>query len=237
MALDEALLERVGACPDTVFVRTYGWQEPTLSLGYFQRQSQALAESRWQSVPIVRRSTGGGAIWHDRELTYAVVLPADFPGAHPARALYRQVHQAIVGLLREERLDARRRADAADMPAPGASGVPQHPVLCFADADPEDIVACGFKVAGSAQRRRGKAILQHGSILLASSNRTPELRGVCDLAAVSSDPRDWSNKVALRIATALGVEPSLGDWPADVRRRALQLARTLYGDVLWTARR
>lgn len=237
MALDEALLERVGACPDTVFVRTYGWQEPTLSLGYFQRQSQALAEPRWQSVPIVRRSTGGGAIWHDRELTYAVVLPADFPAAHPARVLYRQVHRAIVELLREQGLDARRRADAVGLPAFGVSDAQQRPVLCFAGADPEDIVASGFKVAGSAQRRRGKAILQHGSILLASSNRTPELRGACDLAAVSSDPREWSERVALRIAAALGVEPSLRDWPADVRRRALHLARTLYGETSWTARR
>ena len=237
MALDEALLERVGSCPDTVFLRTYGWLDPTLSLGYFQQQSQALAEPRWQSVPMVRRNTGGGAIWHDRELTYAVVLPADFPEARPARALYRQVHSAIAELLREQGLDACRRADAASMPALGASSLQQRPFLCFSDGDPEDIVASGFKIIGSAQRRRGRAILQHGSILLASSDRTPELKGVCDLAAVSSDPRQWSQTVALRIAAALGERPSLGDWPVDVRRRALYLARTLYGDASWTAKR
>jgi lipoate-protein ligase A len=237
MALDEVLLERVGDSPDTVFLRTYGWLEPTLSLGYFQRQSLALAEPRWQSVPMVRRNTGGGAIWHDRELTYTVVLPADFPGAHPPRELYRHVHRAIAQLLRERGVDARRRVEAANMPAPGFAAAQPRPVLCFTDADPEDIIASGYKVVGSAQRRRGRAILQHGSILLASSQRTPELRGVCDLAAVSSDPCQWSQIVPARIAAALGIEPSACDWPAEIRLRALYLAHTLYGDASWTAKR
>ncbi|MBV8486931.1 MAG: hypothetical protein JO161_01500 [Planctomycetaceae bacterium] len=237
MALDEALLERVGACPDTVFLRTYGWLEPTLSLGYFQHQSQVLAEPRWQSVPMVRRSTGGGAIWHDRELTYAVILPANFPGARPAQELYRKVHSAIAELLRERGLDACRRADASNAPPPGASNVQRRPVLCFRDTDPEDIIASGFKVVGSAQRRRGRAILQHGSILLASSDRTPELKGISDLAAVASAAPQWSETVALRIAKTLGLTASLGDWSADIRQRALDLACTLYGNASWTAKR
>ena len=100
MALDEALLEWVAGRSDAVFLRTYGWLEPTLTLGYFQSLSEALAEPRWQWVPLVRRATGGGAIWHDHELTYAVVLPAHHARARPSAALYQAVHAAIAATLR-----------------------------------------------------------------------------------------------------------------------------------------
>ena len=100
MALDEALLEWVAGRSDAVFLRTYGWLEPTLTLGYFQSLSEALAEPRWQWVPLVRRATGGGAIWHDHELTYAVVLPAHHARARPSAALYQAVHAAIAAALR-----------------------------------------------------------------------------------------------------------------------------------------
>src|SRR5947209_20176933 len=75
MALDEALLDSVAADPSRAVLRTYSWSVPTLSLGYFQRFAESQADPRWRSVPIVRRPTGGGALWHDREVTYAVVIP------------------------------------------------------------------------------------------------------------------------------------------------------------------
>ena len=81
MALDEALLDRVSAQPEFAYLRMYGWTVPTLSLGYFQHLAQARAEPRWRSVPLVRRATGGGAIWHHHELTYALALPARHPQA------------------------------------------------------------------------------------------------------------------------------------------------------------
>src|SRR5689334_9170111 len=65
MALDEALLDAVDAEPSSAVLRTYGWSEPTLSLGYFQAIAEAEADPRWRDVPIVRRPSGGGALWHD----------------------------------------------------------------------------------------------------------------------------------------------------------------------------
>ncbi len=100
MALDEALLEWIADRPDAGCLRTYGWAEPTLTLGYFQSLSQALAEPRWRGVPVVRRATGGGAIWHDHELTYAIVLPSHHARARPSTALYQTVHAAITATLR-----------------------------------------------------------------------------------------------------------------------------------------
>ena len=109
MALDEALLDRVSAEPDAAFLRIYGWTVPTLSLGYFQHLAQAAAEPRWQSVPLVRRPTGGGAIWHHHELTYALVLPGrPSPGAAEHRPLP-SVHAAIAAAIRDPGLEVRSR--------------------------------------------------------------------------------------------------------------------------------
>src|SRR5271157_5493692 len=101
------------------------------------------------------------------------------------------------------RLCARRGWTLAGEPLPtphrAAERSPRRSFLCFTDPDPEDIMASGFKVVGSAQRRRSGAILQHGSLLLKQSDRTPELLGVCDLAGVSQDPRFWSGLVQEKI--------------------------------------
>jgi lipoate-protein ligase A len=237
MALDEALLEWVAGQPNAVFLRTYGWLEPTLSLGYFQSLSEALAEPRWQGVPLVRRATGGGAIWHDHELTYAIVLPTNHARARPGTALYQAVHAAIVATLRAPGLDACRRAAFESVSHRAAERPPHRPFLCFTDRDPEDIVAGGFKVVGSAQRRHAGAILQHGSLLLKRSDRTPELLGVCDLAGVSQDPRSWSGPVQERIARALELDLVACDLPAAVSRRAAELEEKVYRVAGWTGRR
>jgi len=237
MALDEALLEWVAGQPNAVFLRTYGWLEPTLSLGYFQSLSEALAEPRWQGVPLVRRATGGGAIWHDHELTYAIVLPTNHARARPGTALYQAVHAAIAATLRAPGLDACRRAAFESVSHRAAERPPHRPFLCFTDRDPEDIVASGFKVVGSAQRRHAGAILQHGSLLLKRSDRTPELLGVCDLAGVSQDPRSWSGPVQERIARALELDLVACDLPAAVSRRAAELEEKVYRVAGWTGRR
>ena len=75
MALDEAILDAVGTGEPRAILRTYGWSVPTLSLGYFQRLAHVQADSRCAIVPMVRRPTGGGAIWHHHEVTYALAVP------------------------------------------------------------------------------------------------------------------------------------------------------------------
>jgi lipoate-protein ligase A len=231
MALDEALLEAVADDPSAAVLRTYDWTVPTLSLGYFQRWADALADPRWQDAPIVRRPTGGGAIWHDRELTYALVVPGDHPLARPNTALYHAVHEAIAGLLRSQGLAADRR---------GAEAAPEEasrPFLCFSDRDPEDIVAGGVKVVGSAQRRRAGAVLQHGAVLLARSSTTPELPGAGDLGPVPPDAMFWANLLRERIPAALGLRAQSHDVPDAVRQRARTLEQAVYRDSAWTRRR
>jgi lipoate-protein ligase A len=237
MALDQALLECAAGLQDAAFLRTYGWREPTLSLGYFQRLGEALAQPGWQGVSIVRRPTGGGALWHDQELTYAVVLPTSHEFARPGSALYRSVHGAILEILQDSGVDSHRRADVEIVLGRRAKRFADQPFLCFTDRDSEDIVTEGIKVAGSAQRRHAGAILQHGSLLLKHSERTPEILGVCDLATVSQDPGTWSELLVPALARALKLTLAEEDFPVAVRRRAADLETSVYGSSSWTGRR
>jgi len=230
MALDEALLDFVAARDETAFLRTYGWTIPTLSLGYFQRAAEAQADPRWRNVAMVRRLSGGGAIWHHHEVTYAVVVPASHPLARPSTRLYRAVHAAIANTLAGLGIRAAPRGDRVD----SRNCDRRRPLLCFTDTNAEDIVACGVKIAGSAQRRRGGAVLQHGSVLLARSCRTPELLGVCDVADLPAEPLVWSERILERIPDALGLRPLAVRVPDEVRVRATELEQSLYRDPAWT---
>jgi lipoyl(octanoyl) transferase len=233
MAIDEALLEAVAGTAGPAYLRTYGWTVPSLSLGYFQKLAEARADPRFQSVPLVRRLTGGGAIWHHHELTYALVVPATHPLARPSTKLYHAVHSAIVRALSQRGIPAERRGNLALAP----QVYEKRHLLCFTDPDPEDIVTRGIKIVGSAQRRRGGAVLQHGSVLLARSSRTPELPGICDVADESASIHDWSNEVLDRIPHALGLRRVDVEVPAQVQARAMELRRNRYQNPAWTGLR
>jgi lipoyl(octanoyl) transferase len=235
MALDEALLDQVSTRRDVAYLRTYGWTVPTLSLGYFQQLAQA--GPRWQSVPLVRRATGGGAIWHHHELTYALALPAKYPRATPNTTLYRTVHAAIAAVLHDQGLDVCPRSSGETTNS--GQRAASRPFLCFCDRDPEDLVASGTKVVGSAQRRRLGAILQHGSILLSRSEKTPDLPGICDLGEVPPQPGFWAVLVEQEITRSLGLAPVPCDQRVheELRHAARELERTVYATEGWTARR
>ena len=126
MALDEAMLE-AAARGEAAYLRFYGWAVPTLSLGYFQRMADVRSDPRWEGRPVVRRPTGGGAIWHHHELTYAVAVPPTSPLVRPNTALYRAVHGAIAGLLVERGIPARRRGERG--PASGNRAGTSAPLL------------------------------------------------------------------------------------------------------------
>jgi lipoyl(octanoyl) transferase len=230
MALDHALLDSVDSNPVQAVLRTYGWSTPTLSLGYFQHIADARSQSRWAGVPIVRRPSGGGALWHDRELTYALVVPRSHRLAGRPSDLYRAVHAAIVELLCGVDVPAKRRGE--DRAAEST-----RPFLCFLDRDPEDVLLAASKIVGSAQRRRPNAILQHGSLLLARSAATPELPGLDDLATGGSDPEVWHRRLEIALPRALELTPCPGTLANGEATRADRLARELYANRDWTERR
>jgi lipoate-protein ligase A len=237
MGLDEALLEQAIERGDAACLRTYGWSEPTLSLGYFQHLAEAEAIPRWRSVPLVRRATGGGAIWHHHELTYTLILPSNHPGARSHTALYQIVHSAIAEILRQHGVEAVLRNESEHACPHSRERLRHRPFLCFSDRDPQDIVSGGYKVVGSAQRRRAGAILQHGSILLKRSDRTPELPGICDLARILDDPGFWSGQILPSISAAISLAPVACELTAQVLRRASELEQSVYRNAAWTTRR
>jgi lipoate-protein ligase A len=172
MAIDESLL--VSAIEkQTRTLRIYRWREPTVSLGYFQKEDDPVLTSRFAGLPRVRRLSGGGALLHDREITYSITLPDGHPLADAPTLLYDQVHAALVSLLNGLGAAARVRGEKRDQP---------EPFLCFGRGDPRDIVLGEHKIVGSAQRRRRGAILQHGAVLLERSTHAAEFPGLFDLA-------------------------------------------------------
>lgn len=235
MAIDEALLEVVARAPSAAHLRTYGWTVPTLSLGYFQRWADAEADPRWRNLAKVRRPTGGGAILHDQELTYALIVPASHPLARPNTALYRAAHRAFGATLAKRGVDAHRFGDlnpTAERQPPGS-----RPFLCFADRDGEDMIFQGSKIVGSAQRRRAGAILQHGSLLLGRSPAAPELLGVADLTDATDDPQAWAELVAEALCEALGMELVVSDFPEGFGESVERLRQNVYCRESWNARR
>ncbi len=162
MARDEALMTRAGTGESVPTLRLYRWDPPTLSLGYFQ------AYADYESLPppagdlaVVRRLTGGGAILHDLELTYSLMLPITHPllSAGPNR-LYEVAHDAVIAALRLLGITAARCGVTDD------SGPKRGPFLCFDRRHCYDVLIDDDKIAGSAQRRTRNAVLQHGSIIL-----------------------------------------------------------------------
>lgn len=232
MARDEVLLEHVTSDPSSAAFRTYAWSSPTLSLGYFQAIAEAEQDPRWRQVPLVRRPTGGGAIWHDREITYALAIPAFHPLSRNSSELYQAVHAAIANLFIDFGLHVHRRGDYLATPPPAS-----RPFLCFTDRDSEDIVHNAVKLVGSAQRRRAGAILQHGSILLSRSLMTPELPGAADFAPSLGDPQRWSSLLRTHIPDALGFSSQPIDWSEPMLARADFLAQSNYRNPAWTRKR
>lgn len=204
MEVDEAMLHEAEHCKSLV-LRVYRWATPTLSLGHFQRDSEIPTDAAWGQIDRVTRKTGGGAIVHDRELTYSLVIPhlqnrhgsqpteispvgsspPSFGTKGPSELVYRAIHIGLVNGLREFSLNAALAEECTCK----IDGVPANQsFLCFERRSPVDIVIDGVKVVGSAQRRTQFGLLQHGSILLRRSCHAPHLAGILDF--LDSDVRD-----------------------------------------------
>lgn len=156
-------------------LRIYRWAEPTISLGYFQDVRSLPQELIAAQLPIVRRLSGGGALLHHHELTYSCVLPDVHPLTRTPPEIYTVVHHAVAAVLCESGIPVQMRGvrDAGR----------RSEFLCFGRGDEHDLVCQGFKVLGSAQRRRKGAILQHGSLILRRSEHAAQFPGVFDLAS------------------------------------------------------
>ncbi|HEX3869859.1 MAG TPA: hypothetical protein VHV77_05465 [Pirellulales bacterium] len=226
MALDEVLAQ----CAIEPVLRLYRWTPATLSLGYFQRYEDRRSHEPSLHCPAVRRTSGGGAIVHDRELTYSLVIPGDKLTPRDARGLYASVHATLVLALQQLGVDATQHASVS------APATESEPFLCFRRRAVGDVVLAGHKIAGSAQRRWRGVVLEHGSILLAASPAAPELPGINDLTSRSIDETALRNAWLAALSARLNLHWRPDALTADEREQAAGRAAEKFAQNSWTLR-
>lgn len=242
MATDAALLASIaeGAPPA---IRLYRWTPACLSFGRNQAACGEYDPARIAAagLDVVRRPTGGLAVLHDAELTYAVVAPARMLGG--PREAYRRIHEAIARGLERLGIPTDLAAPAAGV-APGRAAPP-----CFAAPAGGEILSGGGKLVGSAQRTERRTFLQHGSILLGGSQaRVNDLRrsgrgapgdgSVTVAALLGRVPEIPVVAAALRSGFDGLVAAGLEDAPLARGERALAARlEDTYRDDAWTWRR
>jgi lipoate-protein ligase A len=212
MGIDEALLDYATA-PS---IRFYGWQSPALSLGYFGKFADIASYACRRD--LVRRWTGGGIVFHGEDLTYSVIIPcSDRAFAESSISIYAAVHTA----LRDALIANGQRAELAAVAAVSNdrghedSAVGDGRYSCFANPVRADVMIDNRKVAGAAQRRTRRGLLQQGSI-----------QGV-----------DFGNGLAIQFANQLSSNCNERDLPQAVHNRAQEIAAQKYGTEDWLRKR
>jgi lipoate-protein ligase A len=163
MAIDANLLSEVeNSSEPTTIVRLYRWRRPTISLGRNQKISAAVDEAfcAEKGIDVVHRPTGGRAVLHDDELTYAVASNDSACFGDTIYANYKSVSEALcsgfnlLGVPAVLAPETRKAsADHSEMDLP-----------CFISPSRYELMVEGRKIVGSAQRRLRRGFLQHGSM-------------------------------------------------------------------------
>jgi lipoate-protein ligase A len=253
MAVDEAILEACGRGEVPPTLRLYAWEPACLSLGYAQPLTdvdrQRLEARGWD---LVRRPTGGRAVLHVDELTYAVIGPLDEPRlAGGVLASYNRLAAALVEALRLLALpvEVQERSEGGQKdPNP----------VCFEVPSTYEITVNGKKLVGSAQARRKEGVLQHGSLPLTGDltrilqalvfpDETARARASVRLlerattvASALGRTVSWEQAAQAFTASfpaALGMDLLPGSLSARERTRAEVLAREKYSHPEWSGKR
>lgn len=221
MGVDEALLASAAAGgPPTL--RLYGWRGSCLSLGYAQRLDARRAEAcRAAGVGVVRRATGGAAVLHGADLSYAVAAPeALLPAGLDAS--YARIAEGLTRALRGLGLEVETREPRRRTGGGAAFD-------CFAEPAAHELCAGGRKLVGSAQRRAHGAVLQHGSLRLrpdpaaarAAAGLSGEGATSLEELGCPVSPDGVRRRLAVGLAEALEAELSKGALhPSELRAAA-----------------
>jgi lipoyl(octanoyl) transferase len=220
MAIDRVLLERATAGES--WLRLYAWNPACLSFGRHEPAARRYDRERIEALglDVVRRPTGGRAVWHAGEFTYAVAAPVASFGT------LAQAYSKIHGMIR----DALRTFGAAAELAPSRPATRLDAGACFAASAGGEVVVGGHKVVGSAQLRERGALLQHGSILLTEDQAmvagltrgVPPRDRAAPLARLLGRPVAWGEMAA---AVGAAAAAAWGAALCDVSGEAPILAR------------
>jgi lipoate-protein ligase A len=163
MAVDEAVLRAGRENGNIPAVRFYGWSRPSVTIGCFQKISEEvnIPYCREHGIDIVRRPTGGRAVYHDIDVTYSVVARESDKGFSPQIIdTYRVISNCLLRGLKKVGIEAKLVEQGRNLQQ--ASGK----AFCFSASFKNELLVKGCKVCGSAQMRAHGLFLQHGSILL-----------------------------------------------------------------------
>ena len=156
MALDEAIL--LDSSPQSLVIRFYHWEGPAATFGCHQSLSFALRELRsnnLENLPLARRLTGGGLVFHENDLTFSLVFPWD--QISPPTRIYKDIHAAVLSGLKEIGFSSSLY-----------SGPPKPRDMektCFSSPEPLDLTnEAGDKILGGALRRKNARGLYQGSL-------------------------------------------------------------------------
>jgi lipoate-protein ligase A len=212
MAIDEALLE-TAVVPT---IRFYRWRSPALSFGYFGKLSDVAIYAAERD--LVRRWTGGGIVFHGDDTTYSIVIPSSDPVFNESSTIiYEKIHRALCGVL----VKTGPRAVVAEGIDPGGFSAATRPAVkasvcnCFANPVRADVMMDGRKIAGAAQRRTRRGLLQQGSI-----------QGFV-----------MKTGLAQKFAQALSANCNEFEANEEIFRRARELAEQKYGTESWQRKR
>lgn len=229
MARDEHLLHTDDISPGAL--RIYAWAPPTLSLGYFQQYDEiAKLPAEARGLAVVRRLTGGGAILHDREVTYSIVLDDSVPIARKSPAeLYRVAHECWRDAIAAHGRASDLAPDEFPLPSPRTG-----PFFCFEKPGRTDLIVGGEKLLGSAQRRIPGRVMQHGSLILGK-------RYAMHPGTHLGDPpteivRPWVDSFVARFAAAVELTVTRAEW-TDERLADIERKRARYVDDAFLKRR
>lgn len=236
MACDRVVLDRVGEGLALPTLRFFAWSPSAVSLGRHQPDPDPAAMRALiaREVDVVRRPTGGRAVWHGpptEELTYSVVAPFGEPPLDAGLVeAYRRIHAALADGLRA------LGADVALAPRGRPAARPTSRLACFAASVPYEITAGGAKLVGSAQRRTRRTLLQHGSIPLAGEQDalreawpgSLDARAATTLSAAAGRPvgfREAAATLASSLAAGLNVRLVDGVWGDEEDAAVERLSR------------
>jgi lipoate-protein ligase A len=224
MERDEQLArERVENPALPSVLRLYSWLPSAVSIGYQQKMETVdLDACQTAGIDVVRRPTGGRAVLHANELTYAVITRA-----HPAEGLYAVHNQIVSALVAAISTIADTEQSLEVTPRPGKSEQKfSQPLACFASAARHEVTWHGRKVIGSAQRRFGEVVLQHGSILLTNDHlQLPELLSLSESDRVQM--RETLIRETATLADVFAREISIRECADAIRTHFVERFETL----------
>lgn len=235
MACDEWMFQQVCQHPNKLYLRLYDWAEPTITFGVNQQRERALDFSQLNGTPVIRRITGGRALYHDRsEFTYSIAVNLDAWAGQswvgsPSH-LFRVVAEGLTEFVTAMGKPADYcRKSAVSNSRPGFF----HRAACFASLARYEIVADEKKVVASAVCRIGHVLLQHGAIKLGGAASHPALHGLeaegttysVDSPPISEEARLHASELFHEImARCLAVDVIVGTFGTAALREQNDLA-------------